>query len=74
MASAEASHYKQAEIRKASARVIGTTAIVMNTIKLFAVVGGNEVANPFEVTEVYVQEKGQWKLVVLTFTRLTGNA
>lgn len=65
-------HYKEAQIRKASARIIGTTAIVMNTIRLVAVVGGNEVTNPFEVTEVYVQEKGKWKLVALSFTRLLG--
>lgn len=67
-------HYKEAQIRKASARIIGSTAIVMNTIRLVAVVGGNEVVNPFEVTEVYVQEKGKWKLVALSFTRLMGNA
>ena len=34
-------------------RVIGTTAILLNRIRLVAVVGGNEVTNPFVVTEVY---------------------
>lgn len=63
--------YKHAEIRAASARVIGTTGIVMNTIRLDAVVGGNEVSNPFEVTEVYVQLNGAWKLAALSFTRLS---
>lgn len=63
-------HYKKADIERASVRVMGSTAIVLNTIKLLAVVGGNEVTNPFEVTEVYVQEKGAWKLAALTFTRL----
>lgn len=63
-------HYKKADIEKASVRIVGATAIVLNTIKLLAVVGGNEVTNPFEVTEVYVDEKGSWKLVALTFTRL----
>ena len=37
---------------------------------LDAVVGGNEVTNPFMVTEVYVQEGGARKLAVLAFTRL----
>lgn len=48
----------------------GTTAILLNRITLLAVVGGNEVANPFEVTEVYVQENGKWKLGSMSFTRL----
>jgi hypothetical protein len=63
-------HYKEAKIEKASVRIMGSTAIVLNTIRLIAVVGGNEVTNPFEVTEVYVQEKETWKLAALTFTRL----
>ncbi len=62
--------YKHAEIQAASARIIGTTAVVLNTIRLDAVVGGNEVSNPFEVTEVYVQQDGSWKLASLSFTRL----
>jgi hypothetical protein len=63
-------HYKHAEIFEASARFIGTTAIVLNRIRLDAVVGGNEVSNPFMVTEVYVKENGAWKLGSLSFTRL----
>ena len=63
-------HYKHAEIHEASVRVIGTTAIVLNRIRLDAVVGGNEVTNPFVVTEVYVQQNGAWKLGSLSFTRL----
>lgn len=45
-------HYKHAEILDASVRFIGSTAIVLNRIRLDAVVGGNEVTNPFVVTEV----------------------
>ena len=63
-------HYRHAEIHEASVNVIGTTAILLNRIRLDAVVGGNEVTNPFEVTEVYVWQKGAWKLVSLSFTRL----
>jgi 4-carboxymuconolactone decarboxylase len=65
--------YKKADIQEASARVIGTTAIVLNRIRLLAVVGGNEVTNPFAVTEVYVQQDGKWMLAQLSFTRLLGN-
>jgi hypothetical protein len=66
-------HYKKADIQESSVRVIGTTAIVLNRIRLLAVVGGNEVTNPFVVTEVYVQQDGKWKLAQLSFTRLLGN-
>lgn len=64
--------YKKADIEEASVRVIGTTAIVLNKIRLTAVVGGNEVVNPFVVTEVYVQKNGKWLLASLSFTRLLG--
>lgn len=65
-------HYKQADIQSASARILGTTAIVLSRIRLLAVVGGNEVTNPFMVTEVYLREGGSWKLVQLSFSRLMG--
>jgi hypothetical protein len=50
--------------------VIGTTAVLLNRITLLAVVGGNEVTNPFMVTEVYVQQEDDWKLGSLSFTKL----
>ena len=63
-------HYKQADIHEVSVNIIGATAILLNRITLLAVVGGNEVTNPFTVTEVYVQQDGSWKLASLSFTRL----
>ena len=65
--------YKNVEIQDVSVKVIGTTAILLNRIRLVAVVGGNEVTNPFVVTEVYVQQGGVWKLGSLSFTRLQGS-
>lgn len=62
--------YKHAEIFEASVRFIGSTAILLHRIRLDAVVGGNDVTNPFMVTEVYVQQNGTWKLGSLSFTRL----
>ena len=63
-------HYKQADIHEVSVNIMGTTAILLNRITLLAVVGGNEVTNPFMVTEVYVQQEGSWKLGSLSFTKL----
>jgi len=37
---------------------------------LQAAVGEHEVTNPFMVTEVYIKEKGKWKLAQLTFSHL----
>lgn len=62
-------HYKKADVHDVSVEVIGNTAICLNKITLLAVVGGNEVTNPFVVTEIYVQESGNWKLASLSFTR-----
>ena len=63
-------HYKKADIHEVSVNIIGTTAILLNRITLLAVVGGNEVTNPFTVTEVYLQQDGSWKLASMSFTRL----
>lgn len=63
-------HYKKADVHEVSVNIIGTTAILLNKITLLAVVGGNEVTNPFIVTEVYIKENGTWKLGSLSFTKL----
>lgn len=65
-------HYKKADILEVSVNIIGNTAILLNKITLLAVVGGNEVINPFIVTEVYVKENTTWKLGSLSFTKLLG--
>ena len=62
--------YKDAQIQEVSVRFVGTTANLLNRIRLVAVVGGTEVVNPFNVTEVYVKLDGAWKLASLSFTRL----
>lgn len=62
--------YKKADIHEVSVNIIDNTAILLNRIDLLAVVGGNEVTNPFEVTEVYIKLSGNWKLGSLSFTRL----
>ncbi len=64
-------YYKDIDIQEMSVPFIGeNTAILLNKIRLVAVVGGNEVTNSFVVTEVYVQQNGSWILVSLSFTRL----
>jgi hypothetical protein len=64
-------HYKKAGVYSVIINIIGNTAILLNDIDLIAVVGGNEVTNPFMVTEVYVNENGKWKMGSLTFSKLS---
>ena len=63
-------HYKKADMHEVSVNIIGNTAILLNRITLLAVVGGNEVTNPFMVTEVYIKDNDGWKLGSLSFTKL----
>lgn len=62
--------YKKADVHEVSVNIIDNTAILLNRITLLAVVGGNEVTNPFMVTEVYVKVNSEWKLGSLSFTKL----
>ncbi len=63
-------HYKTANVYSTIVNLIGNTAILLSDIDLVAVVGGNEVTNPFMVTEVFVKENGKWKMGSLSFSRL----
>lgn len=65
--------YKQADISEISGEVLGDTAIVVSRLRLVAVVGGNEVTNPFSVTETYVRKGRGWQLAAMAFTRLLGD-
>lgn len=63
-------HYRDVDVRDVSVRFIGSTAILLTTLQLGAVVGGNVVSNPFVVTEIYVREADSWALASMSFTRL----
>lgn len=64
-------HYKKADVHEVMVEVLNDkTAILWNRITLLAVVGNNEVTNPFMVTEVYVKENDNWQLADLTFSKL----
>jgi hypothetical protein len=65
-------HYKKAEVHEVTVAVTENTVVLYNRITLIAVVGGNEVTNPFMATEVYVRDKNKWQLLTLAFSRLAG--
>jgi hypothetical protein len=64
--------YKKADVHSQEVKFTANTATVYSRIHLTAVVGGNEVVNPFIVSEVYVKENGKWLLSLLAFTRTLG--
>ena len=61
-------HYKQADVHDVVVEIIEDTAILWNRITLLAVVRGNEVTNPFTVTEVYKKQQDGWKMLAMTFS------
>ncbi len=61
-------HYKQADVHQVVVEVVDDTAILWNRITLLAEVRGNEVSNPFTVTEFYKKQENGWKLLALTFS------
>ena len=63
-------HYRDVDIEDVSVRFIDSTAIVLTKLQLGAVVDGNEVTNPFIVTEVYVHHDDTWTMGSMSFTRL----
>ena len=62
--------YKKADIHDVTVNIIDNKAILLNRITLLAVVGDNEVTNPFMVTEVYIKQNGTWKMGSLSFSSL----
>ena len=56
--------------RIAATRWAAHIQVPLNRITLLAVVGGNEVTNPFMVTEVYIKQDGAWKMGSLSFSHL----
>ena len=60
--------YKNTIVHDTDVEIIDNTAVVWNRITLEAHVRGNDVANEFTATEVYVKLEGNWKLLDLTFS------
>lgn len=50
---------------------VGSTIVLLTKLKLTAIVGGNEVINPFVVSEIYTTQEDGMKLVSMSYTRIT---
>lgn len=62
--------YKTVEYQEVAIHEFDVTSILLNKLKLTAVVGGNEVTNPFVVTEVYTRVDDRLKLASMSYTRI----
>lgn len=62
--------YKQIDVEEVNVKAMDSIVIVFTKMKLTAVVGGNEVVNPFMVTEVYSHNEDVLKLATLAFTKI----
>ena len=60
--------YKNTIVHDTDVEIVDNTAVVWSRITLEAHVRGNDVANEFTATEVYVKSEGIWKLLDLTFS------
>jgi hypothetical protein len=55
-------------VHDVAVEIVGMTAIVWSRITLTANVRGNDVVTEFTVTEVYLKEGKDWKMLALTFS------
>ena len=62
--------FKAVHIAEEYVEDYGTTAIIFKKMILTAVIGGNEVQNPFVISEVFTKADAGWKLAVETYTRI----
>jgi len=62
--------FKAIDIAEEYVEDYGSTAIVFKKLILKAVIGGNEVQNPFVISEVFAKTAAGWKLAAETYTRI----
>ncbi|MGM0215316.1 nuclear transport factor 2 family protein [Enterococcus sp. AZ109] len=62
--------YQAIEFQEQTLKAFENIVILLNRIKLTAVVGGTKVINPFVVTEVYTKEATGLKLASMAYTRI----
>ena len=62
---------KKLEVEETTVYITENTGIILNKIKLTVEVKGEEVTNPFVVTEVYNKNKKEnWLLLSMSYTRI----
>ncbi|MGA9518727.1 MAG: nuclear transport factor 2 family protein [Trichococcus sp.] len=62
--------FKAVDLAEEYVEDYGSTAIIFKKLILTAVIGGNEVQNPFVLSEVFTKTEDGWKLAAETYTRV----
>jgi len=62
--------YKEIDFQENTIKEMESTVVLLNKLKLTAIVNGNEVTNPFVVTEVYTENGDILKLASMSYTRI----
>lgn len=62
--------YKNIDIESADVTQFDSLSLVLTKMKLAAIVDGNEVVNPFVVTEVYSTFDDGIKMISMSYTRI----
>ena len=62
--------YQTIDFQEYTVKKIDSTVIVLNKLRLTAIVNGKEVTNPFVVTEVYTNTGEVFKLASMSYTRI----
>jgi ketosteroid isomerase-like protein len=62
--------FKAIDIAEEYVADYGSTALIFKKMILTAVIGGNEVQNPFVISEVFTKTEAGWKLAAETYTRI----
>lgn len=65
--------FKSVDIAEEYVEDYGSTAIIFKKLILTAAIGGNEVQNPFVLSEVFSKTEDGWKLAAETFSRIATN-
>ncbi|MDD3141904.1 MAG: nuclear transport factor 2 family protein [Lachnospiraceae bacterium] len=58
------------EFQEKTIQQMESTVVLLNKVKMTAIVGGKEVENPFVVTEVYTISEDTIKLASMSYTRI----
>ncbi|MFD1899397.1 nuclear transport factor 2 family protein [Enterococcus termitis] len=62
--------YKDVVFEEHTIHPFDSVIVLLNKVKLTAIVGGEEVINPFVVTEVYTENKDKLELISFSYTRI----
>ena len=65
--------FKAVDIAEEYVEDYGSTAIIFKKLILTAAIGGNEVQNPFVLSEVFTKTEDGWKLAAETYTRIASD-